>query len=149
MANKSWRVAYWLLTALFVLTAVLNLMHVHGGFLTNHAADLVVPAWMYVIVRGLAGHRHRLASVVGRSPEIAAIVLFLASTGTELSQRWWPHGIFPGRYDIWDIASYGGGLAICYVADRISDGRINRIPRFANSSGSRESQSARVSASQS
>ena len=113
----AWRVTYWVLTVLFVSTAVLNLLRIRVGFFTNHAADLAVPAWLYITVRGLAGHRHRLAGSVGRSPESAAIIIFLASAGTEIAQKFWPHGMFPGRYDPWDIVCYGFGLALCCVLD--------------------------------
>lgn len=116
----AWRRVYWVLTAIFIATAALNLLHVRAGVLTNHAADLVVPAWLYITVRGLAGHRHRLRSTVGRSPETAALLLFVASTATELSQKWWPHGLFRGRFDPLDIAAYAAGLLACYAADRFT-----------------------------
>jgi hypothetical protein len=118
--DTRWRSAYWILSALFVLTAALNLLRVRAGFFTNHAADLVVPAWMYVVIRRRAGHRNRFASIVGRTPETAALALFVASAATELSQKWWPRGVFPGRYDPLDIAAYAVGLALCYFADRWS-----------------------------
>lgn len=118
VSMSRWRIAYHLLTAVFVLTAALNLLHVRAGVLTNYAADLVVPAWMYVVVRGRSGHRQWLASSLGRTPEIAAIILFVASAGSELSQKFWPRGPFPGRYDPLDLVAYALGLTVCYVADR-------------------------------
>ena len=51
MKQGGWLVVYWALFVAFVGTAALNLLHVRGGFLTNHAADLVVPAWLYVAFR--------------------------------------------------------------------------------------------------
>jgi hypothetical protein len=116
----------------FLGTAALNMLRVRGGFLTNHAADLVVPAWLYVVSRGLHSPRGRAALIrrtIGRTPEIAALSLFTASTLTEVSQRYWPHGAFPGRFDPLDILAYGCGLAACYVADRVSGGERSRSPR--------------------
>lgn len=47
MKRRGWVVAYWVLFVAFLGTAALNMLHVRGGFLTNHTADLVVPAWLY------------------------------------------------------------------------------------------------------
>jgi len=117
-----WKVVYHVLWIAFFGTAALNMLHVRGGFFTNHAADLVGPAWLYVIFRGLhppRNHKSVLQRTLGRTPEIAAVSLFVASTGTEISQRYWPNGIFRGRFDILDVAAYAAGLAACYAAERI------------------------------
>ncbi len=114
---------HWALFSVFLGTAALNMLHVRGGFFTNHAADLVVPAWMYVTFRGLysvGGRRTLLQRTIGRTPEIAAVSLFVASTLTEISQLYWPRGIFSGRFDPLDILAYGLGLAACYLADKYS-----------------------------
>lgn len=120
--QRSWLVAYCILLATFVLAAALNMLRIHGGFLTNHAADIVVPAWLYIVSRGLheARGRHTLFQrTVGRTPEIAAVSLFVASAMTEVSQHLWPHGVFSGRFDWLDVISYAVGLAACYASDRI------------------------------
>ena len=114
---------YWALFVAFLGTAALNMLHVRGGFLTNHAADVVVPAWLYVAFRGLYsehGRRTFLQRVVGRTPELAALSLFVASTLTEISQLHWPRGLFAGRFDARDVLAYAFGLAACYVADKHS-----------------------------
>jgi hypothetical protein len=116
-----WRIAYWTLMAAFIATAALNMGHVRGGFLTNHLADLVVPALLYVVVRGLAEREPRqtlLRKTVGATPETAAVILFLASAATEFSQIYWPKGIFSGRFDPVDLAAYAVGLGVCYICDR-------------------------------
>ena len=117
----SWRVAYWFLLITIIVTAALNMLHVSAGFLTNHAADLFVPAWMYVVLRHFPGKRYfvnPLNSWLGKSPELAAISLFIASALTEFSQLVWPKGIFPGTFDSLDIIAYGFGLLVCYVIDK-------------------------------
>jgi hypothetical protein len=121
LALRSWQVAYWALWAAFIATAALNMLHVRAGFLTNYAADVVVPALLYVMTRGLAERDSRPTLVrkwFGGTPERAATVLFLASAATELSQRDWPKGVFRGRYDPLDIAAFGVGLSICYACDK-------------------------------
>ncbi len=120
-ATRGWVIAYWSLWAAVFLTAALNMLHVRAGFLTNYAADLVVPALLYVMFRGLAERERRprlLRRWFGATPERSALVLFLASAGTEWSQRYWPKGVFSGRYDPWDIAAFGVGIGICYACDR-------------------------------
>ena len=127
---KAWMVVYNVLFVAFLGTAALNMLRVHGGFFTNHAADLVVPAWLYVVFRNLhstSGRTSLIQRTVGRSPEIAALSLFVASTLTEVSQYYWPHGVFRGRLDILDVAAYAGGLAVCYAADKLSSG-VNGQP---------------------
>ena len=120
MVRRRWLAAYWILFAGFLATAALNMLHIRAGFFTNYAADLVVPAWLYAALRGLhqkepRGLLHRL---FGRSPEVTAGVLFLGSTATELTQRFYPTSFFAGRYDPLDILAVAAGVAAVYVADR-------------------------------
>ncbi len=121
--RRAWTITYWLLTAAFVGTAALNLLHIRGGFLTSYLADLTVPAWLYVIVRGLAGvgPLNPVTRFIGANAERAAITLFAASTATEISQILWPRGFFAGRFDPLDIIAYGVGIAICYLGDKWCD----------------------------
>lgn len=131
MNRRGWLVVYWTLFIAILGTAALNMLHVRGGFLTNHAADLVVPAWLYVASRGLHARNGRQTFVqrtLGQTPERAAIVLFLASTLTEVSQFYWPRGLFPGRFDALDVLAYAVGLAIGYVMDKRSLSKAERVP---------------------
>jgi hypothetical protein len=131
-ARSFWVAVYRVLFAGFLGTAALNMLHVRAGFLTNHAADLIVPAWLYVVFRGLhrpPGHANVYHRTLGRTPELAAASLFVASTLTELSQVYWPRGMFAGRFDPLDILAYGCGLAVCYVVDKVSRERPPDIAR--------------------
>jgi hypothetical protein len=79
-------VVYYTLFIIFLGTAALNMLHVRGGFFTNYAADLVGPACLYVVYRGLQPSRSRKSFIqrtFGRTPEIAALSLFVASTLSE------------------------------------------------------------------
>lgn len=123
-----WRRAWAGLWAVFLLTAALNMARVRGGFLTSHAADLATPALLYIVLRryppaGRHGGPLSLRALFGRTPEVAALVVFLGATATELSQRFWPHGLFPGTYDPLDIAAYAVSVLVPYVADRLETGR--------------------------
>jgi len=88
---------------------------------------VAVPALLYVLVRELVpgkGMRPQwVARALGRTPERAALLLFLASGATELSQIWWPRGFFAGRFDPLDIVAYGTGLAVCWGLGRIQYGQ--------------------------
>ena len=104
----------------FVATAALNMLQVRAGFLTSYAADLFLPPWLYIVLRGLAGHRglrNPLFEWLGSSPALAAGSLFIGSVITELSQIRWPKGAFAGTFDPLDIVAYGTGLLVCYLID--------------------------------
>jgi len=105
----------------FLLAAALNMLHVRAGFLTSYLADLTVPALLYVVARKPAAtgatSQWRIMCWLGRTPERAALAFFLASAATEVSQIFWPRGMFSGRFDPWDIAAYGVGLLGCYLLD--------------------------------
>ena len=118
---RAWRAAFYLLFVAMVGAGVLSVLHIRGGFFTNHLADLTIPAWLYIASRGLHTRnpgRTLIRRTVGRSAEFAAVSLFAASAATEVSQLFWPHGVFPGRFDPLDLAAYAAGLLACYAAER-------------------------------
>ena len=119
--RQGWQIAHYALFAATIGTGALNMLRVRGGFLTNHLADVAVPAWLYIASRGLHSRSLRrtfIQRTIGRTPPAAALILFVASTCTEVSQYFWPHGLFPGRFDPLDVAAYGVGLAACLLAER-------------------------------
>jgi hypothetical protein len=118
--RAAWRLLSWVLFAAFLVAAALNMTHTRAGFATNHLADLVGPAWLYVAIRGLAEpeRRNRLGRFLGATPERAGTILFVGSAATELSQIYWPSGLFSGRFDPLDIAAFAIGLLPLYVIDK-------------------------------
>jgi hypothetical protein len=140
--HTGWSVAEWGLFACWVTAAIYDMYpnlpggHVLvGSFLTTHLADLTLPAWMYIVLRK---HRSQ-ASIfrrVARSPEATALLLFLASTLSELSQIWWPNGLFRGAFDPLDLAAYAVGLTVCYIGDKFYG--ISSIASPIQSRGVRE-----------
>jgi len=115
----SWCVVEWSLFAIWTTDAALVMTHQHAGLFTSFASDLTLPAWLYVVFRR---KRNSFASrwrrALGNSPPSAlAGIFFVASAATEVSQRFWPHGIFSGTFDLLDIVAYGLGLGLCWVAD--------------------------------
>ncbi len=115
-----WRVVSWVLFGAFLVAAGLNMTETRAGFATNHLADLVGPAWLYIAFRGLAEprKRNRLGRFLGATPERAATILFAGSCATEITQIYWPSGLFAGRFDRLDIAAFAVGLLPLYLADR-------------------------------
>ena len=133
MAGRAnwWRIVYYALFAIWFSDAVLVMSHVKAGLFTSYAADLTLPAWLYVVSRKLhdPATRSLLSRTVGRSPELAASALFIASTATELQQLLWPSGFFAGRFDPIDILAYAVGIGACYFFDSASlFGRSMRRP---------------------
>ena len=118
-SRVAWLVAEHLLLTIWVAAAALNLMHRRAGFLTNHAADLTIPAWLYVSGRSSSRSspfRWRRA-LAAASPWVLASVFFAASAATEVSQYFRPNGILRGTFDPLDIAAYGAGLVLVALAD--------------------------------
>jgi len=119
---NGWRIAYWALLAIWILDAVLVMRRIRGGLFTSYAADVTLPAFLYIIVRGLHGppRRHWTSRLFGSSPELAACVIFGGSVLTEVSQYYWPKGFFAGRFDPNDIAAYLVGVGVCYGFDKLT-----------------------------
>lgn len=121
IGRKPWFGAYYGLFAGVLVTGALNMLHMRGGFFTNHAADVCGPAWLYGASRGrhsVSGRTTLVQRTIGRTPEFAALCLFAASAVTDVSQLYWPHGVFPGRFDVLDLVAFAGGLAVCYGIDK-------------------------------
>jgi hypothetical protein len=128
-AIRAWTIAYWSLTIVFLVTAFLSIQRIPAGFLSSYAADVACPAWLYIGLRGLQGPKrpNALGRFFAATPERAAFVLFGGSTLTELSQIWWPRGIFAGTYDPYDIVAYAVGVGTCYLAEKIALSRDRRV----------------------
>jgi hypothetical protein len=113
----SWGGAYWVLLVVFVSLVGLSMADVKAGPLTSWGADVVVPALLYIMLRGLHHPRPR-ATGLGASAEATAAVLFLGATFVEVSQRYWPQGFFTGVFDPIDVLAYAVGVGACYLAER-------------------------------
>lgn len=116
-----WRFLYWVTLAGSVLAAGLNMTGTRAGFATNHLADIAVPAWLYITFRGLTApyQGNWLTRLVGATPERAALLLFIASSATELAQKYWPAELLGrARFDPLDILAFGVGLLPVYLLDK-------------------------------
>lgn len=115
-----WRLLSSVLFGAFLVAAVLNMTETAAGFATNHLADVVGPAWLYVVFRGLAEpeKRNRLGRFLGATPERAATILLVGSCATEITQIYWPSGLFAGRFDRLDLAAFAIGLLPLYLVDK-------------------------------
>lgn len=87
---------------------------------TSYGADLTQPAWLYITTLSLDNPARRglIHRIFGGTPARAAASIFLGSTMTELSQYFWPHGIFAGTFDPFDILAYAVGVGVCFLFDK-------------------------------
>jgi hypothetical protein len=122
MNTRGWNITSWLLLIVWLGCGLLDMWHVRGGLLTSYGADVTLPAWLYIITRSLDNPTRKtiLQRFLGRTPELAAGALFMASTFTEIGQWFWPKGLFSGTFDPFDILAYASGIAICYMFDKNS-----------------------------
>jgi hypothetical protein len=106
-----WKSAQWLTFVVWVAAAAANMARIRGGFLTNYAADLFQPAWLYIVLR----EQRRW---VGRSPETTGSLVLGGAVLTELSQFFWPNGVLRGTFDPWDLLAYAIGVGVCYAVEK-------------------------------
>jgi hypothetical protein len=124
--GRAWTVALVFCIGISAVAAALNMLRWHVPFLTTHAADIFCPAFLYIMARKLSWREKPsiVGGALGRTPEIAAGALFLASAATEISQKYYPHGFFPGTYDPWDIGAYALGIGACYLLEKSGVGML-------------------------
>jgi len=116
-----WETAYWILLFGWVLGAGLAMGRVDGGFFTNYLTDLTFPAWYYIVLRSLGPAHLKSLSVLqwfARSPERAALSIFIVGVLTETKTFYWPQPPIGGTFDPLDIFAYGIGLSICFYFDK-------------------------------
>jgi len=116
-AAITWKIAYWILLICWIVGAILYMWRIPAGVFNSYLSDVTFPPWFYIVVRGLAtdGRKPRLVRPFGRSPEIAAAVIFAVGVISEIGQR---YGIISGTFDRWDFAAYGAGLCICVLCEK-------------------------------
>lgn len=107
-------IARYLLLALFVLIAGLQMAKVHLWPLSTHGADFVCPAWLHLESRrGKTFLRH--LGLPAEKPLRLAVGIFALCLLWELGQL--GHSI-PGTYDPYDLLAYFLGAAAAYGLDR-------------------------------
>jgi hypothetical protein len=121
----SWIVAERILLVIWMIAALITMyprvgkaLHLSGGFFSSYAADLTFPAWYYIVLRRRPSRQFRVVRWFGSSPELAASSIFVVGVISEVSQIYWPKGIFRGTFDPFDIAAYAAGLMVCYLAEK-------------------------------
>lgn len=114
-----WLAVEWILFAIWLADAALVMTHQRAGGFTDHAADLSMPAWIYLVTRRLRGTRPGWWRrwLVELPPATLALLIFAASAATEVTQLFWPRGLFRGVFDPLDILAYGAGIGLCWLAD--------------------------------
>ena len=140
--DRGWFIAEWTLFVIWLAAAVAAMyptlgkaFHLYGGVFGSYAADLTFPAWFYIQLRRRPSRLLRRIRWFGKTPELAAGSIFLVGLLSEVSQYYWPKGIFHGTFDPFDIAAYGAGLLVCYGADALEARRAGEtLARQAQSS---------------
>ena len=121
--------AIWTIAALITMyPSIGKALHLSGGFFSSYAADLTFPAWYYIVLRRRPLRQFRLARWFGSSPELAASSIFVVGVISEVSQIYWPNGIFRGTFDPFDIAAYATGLLVSYLAEKREMRLALRLP---------------------
>ncbi len=128
---RSWRITFWALLIGWVVSAILSMWRVRGGFITSYGSDLLFPPFFYIFIRGLSPWKLREKSLLrwfGRTPCFAAGSIFLVGLSSEAIQGLWPQKFITGTYDPWDIVAYATGLFVCYQIEswqiRSSESRL-------------------------
>jgi|WetSurMetagenome_2_1015567.scaffolds.fasta_scaffold00356_25 hypothetical protein len=122
--NNYWKAFSYILLACWVSGAILFMMRIKGGFITNYLSDITFPAWFYIQIRRPSAKDRKIPKVLifgdwfGISPERALISILLVGVITEFKTLFWPTGIISGTFDPFDILSYSIGLLICYYFDK-------------------------------
>ncbi|MBL8232911.1 MAG: hypothetical protein JNL98_30710 [Bryobacterales bacterium] len=122
-----WLVAEWILLAVWFTAAIVTMypglgraLYLSGGLFSSYGADLTFPAWFYIQLRRRPLRMLRWIRWLGGSPELAAVSIFVVGLVAEISQLYWPRGIFRGTFDPFDIAAYGVSLLVCYSAEQVT-----------------------------
>lgn len=128
--RQRWHVAESILLAIWLLAGVIAMypevgraLHLSGTVFTSYAADLTQPAWLYLFFRALAnpersGRLVRWLRARAYGPELLAVAIVVGASATEVSQYYWPKGMFRGTFDPLDIAAFASGVTVCWLIDR-------------------------------
>ena len=124
LIKDSWKIVFYALLLCWVWGASLDMMHFHGGFLTNYLADLTFPPFYYIFIRGKIYKEETIPNLplvgrwFGKSPERSSISIFIVGVLMELKTLYWPNEPFAGTFDLKDILAYATGLIACYSFDK-------------------------------
>lgn len=94
--------------------ALLQMWKIPAGFLTNHGADILLPGYLYVILR----RRDTWLGLPLPGPFLLASAIFTASLAWEWGQEWGLDPVTRGRFDPWDVVSYAVSVAAAYAGER-------------------------------
>jgi hypothetical protein len=107
---------YWKATIITLGSIALATCLVRSsGFWSSYVLDIVGPAWIYILVRGLFSKTQ--PAMLGRllSPEAALVIMMVACFLIEEAQYF---HLYDAHYDPLDFFAYVSLLIPCYVIDR-------------------------------
>lgn len=128
MFISGWRIAYYMLLALWIIGALLFMYRIKAGFLNSYLSDVAFPPWFYIYLRGLHRSDQRIATIpifgqyFGKTAWHAGISIFLVGMVSELLVLVGPRQLITGTFDPFDILAYAVGLIVCMAFD-LQEGR--------------------------
>ena len=107
---------YWKAALITFGTIALASGLVRGpGFWSSYALDVVGPAWIYILVRGLFSKTQPAMLAQFLSPEGALVIMVAACFLIEAAQYF---RLYEAHFDPLDFVAYVSLLVPCYVTDR-------------------------------
>src|SRR3954469_6784738 len=97
-----------------LVSAGLEMSHVHGGIITSYGADLFGTMWFYAIIR-LRGS-DRASRGWAASPARVAAVTFALGAASEVAQRL---ELLRGTYDVFDIVTFALAVSACATIEYV------------------------------
>ena len=99
------------------------------GFWSSYVLDIVGPAWIYILIRGLFSKTQPAMLAQFLSPEGALVIMVVACFLIEAAQYF---QLYEAHYDPYDFLAYVSLLLPCYAIDKWM---LNRQSGRANAHG--------------
>jgi len=106
-----WKAAIITLGTIALATCLVRI----PGFWSSYVLDIVGPAWIYILVRGLFSRAQPAMLARFLSPEAALVIMMAACFLIEAAQYF---QLYEAHYDPYDFLAYVSLLLPCYAIDR-------------------------------
>lgn len=106
---------YWATTLVLLLIAGLSTLWFDlGAFANGYVLDMVGPAWVYILFRGLYTAKANNTWTRFFTPVCTLIILSTACFGIELMQYL---NLYASTFDVWDLLAYLSLLTPLFLVD--------------------------------
>jgi hypothetical protein len=114
--SQSRNYLYWKVALItFGIIALATCLVPTPGFWSSYVLDIVGPAWIYILVRGLFSKTQPAMLARFLSPEVALVICIVACFLIESAQYF---RLYEAHYDSLDFVAYVSLLVPCYATDR-------------------------------